>query len=245
MPCPSWFQCPFEMENKLTEPGPPSSQSGEQAIPTEAAKVTPSRGVAAVVAVAGFSRRMGRFKPLLPWRNGTVIEAVAAALEAGGASPVQVVTGHRGAEIARFLEGGPAKVVFNPDYARNEMLRSYQVGIGALREACLPMQGALLALGDQPHIPAEVIKQIVDRARSEPDAVVIPSHNRRRGHPVYMPEWSFAELLGLEPGQKLRDMLSDFSDEIVYVDVDSDCIRKDMDVPAEYESLRAEYGQVS
>ncbi len=207
--------------------------------------VTQSRVVAAVIAAAGFSRRMGRFKPLLPWRNGTVIEAVAAGLIAGGASPVQVVTGHRGAEIAQCLAGGPARVVVNPDYGRNEMLRSYQVGIGALREACLPMQGALLALGDQPHIPAEVIRKIVERARSEPDAVVIPSHNRRRGHPVYIPEWSFAELMGLAPGQTLRDMLSGYNDEIVYVEVDSDCVRKDMDVPAEYESLREEYEQVS
>ncbi len=207
--------------------------------------VTQTRVVAAVVAAAGFSRRMGRFKPLLPWRNGTVIEAVAAGLIAGGASPVQVVTGHRGAEIALRLEGGPVKVVFNPDYGRNEMLRSYQVGIGALRESCLPMQGALLALGDQPHIPAEVIRQIVERARSEPDAVVVPSHNRRRGHPVYIPEWSFAELMGLATGQTLRDLLSDLSGEIVYVDVDSDCVRRDMDLPAEYESLRAEYEQVS
>ena len=239
-----WFLRPVEMEDKLTAPGPPSFQSGEQAIPTETAKVTQSRGVAAVVAVAGFSRRMGRFKPLLPWRKGTVIEAVAAALVAGGASPVQVVTGHRGAEIAQFLEGGPTKVVFNPDYGRNEMLRSYQIGLGALREACLPIQGALLALGDQPHIPAAVIRQIVERARAEPDAVVIPSHNRRRGHPVYLPEWSFSELLKLESGQTLRDMLSDYSDEIVYVEVDSDCVRKDMDVPAQYESLRSEYEQV-
>ena len=239
-----WFLRPVEMEDKLTASGPPSYQSGEQAIPTETAKVTQSIGVAAVVAVAGFSRRMGRFKPLLPWRKGTVIEAVAAALVAGGASPVQVVTGHRGAEIAQFLEGGPTKVVFNPDYGRNEMLRSYQIGLGALREACLPIQGALLALGDQPHIPAAVIRQIVERARAEPDAVVIPSHNRRRGHPVYLPEWSFFELLKLEPGQTLRDMLSDYSDEIVYVEVDSDCVRKDMDVPAQYESLRSEYEQV-
>ena len=210
-------------------------------MPSDSGSMKRAEGVAAVVPAAGFSSRMGRFKPLLPWRNGTVIESVVAGLVAGGASPVSVVTGHRGAEIAHCLAGGPAKIAFNPDYRRNEMLRSYQVGIAEMLETCLPVQGALLALGDQPHIPTEVIRQIIDWARAEPDAVVIPSHNRRRGHPVYLPEWSFSDLLKLETGQTLRDLLKEVNKEIVYVEVESDCVRRDMDVPAEYESLRADF----
>ena len=65
---------------------PQSAQSAEQAVSSETGPVTRSEGVAAVVAAAGFSSRMGRFKPLLPWRGGTVIESVVAGLVAGGAS---------------------------------------------------------------------------------------------------------------------------------------------------------------
>ena len=197
--------------------------------------------VAAVVAAAGFSSRMGRFKPLLPWRRGTVIEAVAGALAGGGASPVYVVTGHRGAAIAEQLAEGPAEAIFNPDYRHNEMLRSYQVGIEALCPGGMPVLGALLALGDQPHIPAGVIRQIIKRAHAVPEAVVVPSYMQRRGHPVYLPKWSFSELLGLKRGQSLRDLLETFGEEIVYEEVDSDCVRRDMDLPAEYASLRADF----
>ena len=184
---------------------------------------------------------MGRFKPLLPWRDRTVIEAVAAALAEGEASPIYVVTGHRGAEIAEQLIGGPAEAVFNPDYRLNEMLRSYQVGIEYLCNNKVPVQGALLALGDQPHIPASVIRQIINRGQVEPGALVVPSYKRRRGHPVYLPKWAFARLLELEKGQSLRTLLDSVEDRIVYENVDSDCVRRDMDVPAEYDSLRAEY----
>lgn len=215
--------------------------AGEWASQSETAAAGGTEGVAAVVAAAGFSSRMGRFKPLLPWRRGTVIESVVAGLVAGGASPVLVVTGHRGDEIAQRLAGGPAKVVFNPDYRHNEMIRSYQVGIEGLEKACLPVQGVLLALADQPHIQAEVIRQVIEKARATPEAVVIPSHMRRRGHPVYLPLWSFSKLLNLGKGQTLRDLLNTFSSEIVYETVGSDSVRRDMDVPAEYESLRAEY----
>ena len=198
-------------------------------------------GVAAVVAAAGFSSRMGRFKPLLPWRCRTVIEAVAATLAEGGASPILVVTGHRGAEIAEQLIGGPAEAVFNSDYGLNEMLRSYQVGVESLCQNSVPVQGALLALGDQPHIPAGVIRQIIGRALVEPDSVVVPSYMKRRGHPVYLPRWAFSNLLGLSRGQSLRTLLHSLKDRIGYETVDSDCVRRDMDVPAEYESLRAEF----
>lgn len=219
----------------------PSERLGEQVATSDCGPPGSVEGVAAVVAAAGFSSRMGRFKPLLPWRRGTVIEAVAAGLAEGGASPVYVVTGHRGAEIAERLTAGAAVAVSNPDYRKNEMLRSYQVGIEALRRDGRPVQGALLALGDQPHIPAAVIRQIIDKARALPEAIIVPSYMRRRGHPVYLPKRFFSKLLSLESGQSLRDLLEATGEEIVYEVVESDCVRRDMDVPAEYESLRAQY----
>ena len=219
----------------------PSSRPERNVPPSDQAPPGRVNGVAAVVAAAGFSSRMGRFKPLLPWRCQTVIEAVAASLKEGGASPIYVVTGHRGAEIAGQLIGGPAEAVFNPDYHLNEMLRSYQVGVEALCRKGMCVQGALLALGDQPHIPSGVIRQIIGRALMEPEAVVVPSFRQRRGHPVYLPKWVFSKLLGLSSGQSLRTLLHTLNDRIVYESVDSDCVRRDMDVPAEYDTLRAEF----
>ena len=203
------------------------------------------QGVAAVIAAAGFSRRMGRFKPLLPWGASTVVESAAEALVGGGAAPLLVVVGHRGADIADLFSDKKACVVFNPDFAANEMLRSYQVGIETLLNGHPPVHGALLALGDQPHIPACVIRHIIRCARGAPEAVVIPSHNRRRGHPVYLPRRLFPKLISLEEGQTLRHLLNQHVEEIVYVDVDSDSVRRDMDVPAEYEALRAEFEQTN
>jgi CTP:molybdopterin cytidylyltransferase MocA len=225
------------------------AQGREVTVEQAAAPANPQahqpQGVAAVIAAAGFSRRMGRFKPLLPWGKGTVIESAADALVGGGAAPLLVVVGHRGADIADRFSDKKACVVFNPDFAANEMLRSYQVGIETLLDGHPPVHGALLALGDQPHIPACVIRHIISSARGAPDAVVIPSHNRRRGHPIYLPRRLFPKLISLEEGQTLRDLLNQHIEEIVYVDVDSDSVRRDMDVPAEYEALRAEFEQTN
>lgn len=229
--------------------------------------------VAAVVAAAGFSRRMGHFKPLLPWGSGTIIEAVVGALAA--ASPLLVISGHRGDEIANCLAASVAQVIPNPEYASHEMLRSYQIGVQALLNGQIAansggefllatgVSGTLLALGDQPHIPAHVIRRLLAKAQETPEAVVIPSHKRRRGHPIYLPRWLFPKLLTLRKDQSLRDLLNGHAEafgvisthtrdkrkldpqtrQIVYVELDTDSIRRDMDVPAEYEALRAEFGQ--
>ncbi|HMN30901.1 MAG TPA: NTP transferase domain-containing protein, partial [Caldilineaceae bacterium] len=88
--------------------------------------------IAAVVAAAGMSRRMGTAKQLLPWHGQTVISAVVSNLDTAGATPIVVVTGHRQAEVAAALAATPARTVYNADYTTDEMLRSYQVGIAAL-----------------------------------------------------------------------------------------------------------------
>ena len=39
-------------------------------------------------------------------------------------------------------------------------------------------------------------------------------------------------------GQSLRDLFDRYHEEIVYVALDTDSIRRDLDVPAEYDALR-------
>ena len=49
--------------------------------------------LAAVVLAAGYSRRMGAFKPLLPFGSTTVIERVIATIREAGVETIRVVVG--------------------------------------------------------------------------------------------------------------------------------------------------------
>src|SRR5437588_1011626 len=62
-----------------------------------------SESIAAVLLAAGRSRRMGAFKPLLPFGDVSVVEACAANLRAAGVGEVVVVVGHRAAEVRAAL----------------------------------------------------------------------------------------------------------------------------------------------
>lgn len=213
----------------------------EAAIPTQPS--VPYPPIAAVVAAAGRSTRMGEPKQLLPWGDTTVLAAVTVHLADAGADPVICVVGHRGAEMARALGDAPARypiqVVDNPGFLAGEMLSSYQTGVRHLDAQGEQWAGTLLALGDQPHIPVPIIRQVIDQARQTPDRIVIPSYNFRRGHPFYFPRRLWPELIGLAEGETLRDLMRRHDDRVVYVTVDSDAILFDIDTPADYQHLRA------
>src|SRR5690606_26675506 len=107
--------------------------------------------IAAVVAAAARSTRMGEPKQLLPWGKRTVLATVAHNLAAARASPVLCVVGHRADEMAAALGDAPALSLRHPDYLLCEMLRSYQAGVRHLQASSARYYGTLLALGDQRH----------------------------------------------------------------------------------------------
>jgi molybdenum cofactor cytidylyltransferase len=202
--------------------------------------------VAAVVAAAGRSLRMGQAKQLLPWGNSTVIATVVSKLHSAGAEPVVCVVGHRAEEMRAALQASPAVIVENRAYVELEMLRSYQEGIRFLQErwpanqedTSVQLAGALLALGDQPHLPVEVIAAIIAQAAQTPDRLVIPSYQMRRGHPFFVPATLWPELLDIPEGGTLRDLVRRRHHAIVYVETDTDAILRDIDTPADYDQLR-------
>lgn len=198
--------------------------------------------IAAVIAAAGRSTRMGRPKQLLPWGDSTVLATVACNLAAAGAAPVVCVVGHRAAEMTATLAGLPDtsdtfRLIQNAEYLHGEMLSSYRAGIAALLADAAPYAGTLLALGDQPHIPVPIIRQVLSHAQTHPDVLAIPSYTMRRGHPFYLPRGLWPELLALGIDDTLRTLLRRHDTLIRYVDVNTDAILRDIDTPADYQAL--------
>lgn len=198
---------------------------------------TTTRPVCAIVAAAGRSTRMGRPKQLLAWQDTTVLGAVVRTLAAAGAQPVLCVVGHRREEMIAALANETAQIVENPTYLQGEMLSSYQAGLRHLQANAPTYAGALLALGDQPHIPVPVLAAILAQARQTPDCLVIPRFQERRGHPIYLPAALWPELLALGGDETLRTLVVRHAETIVYVAVESDAILRDIDTPRDYESL--------
>lgn len=198
----------------------------------------------AVVAAAGAGRRMGRPKQLLPWGNGTVLGTVLASLHAAGAAACFCVLGHKRQAVRAALKGAPAHFVDNPQFAAGGMGSSFQAGLrAALTAEALDAAwaGALLALGDQPHLDPTLYAQLLALARAHPGAIVAPSYARRRGHPLYLPRALWAEVLDLGQGSTVRDVLQRHAGVVHHLACPSDAVLLDMDTPEDYRALRARF----
>ncbi|MGQ9833098.1 MAG: nucleotidyltransferase family protein [Candidatus Villigracilaceae bacterium] len=193
--------------------------------------------IGAVVLAAGQSRRMGRPKLCLPWGTTTILGQVMTTLGSAGLDEIMVVTGAARQEVETLLLGlagqFPLHSVHNPDYAQTGMLGSVQTGLRALSAQ---VEAALIVLGDQPQVQKRTVELVLEAYKNHRAGLVIPSYNKRRGHPWLVARRLWPSLLSLASEQTLRDFLSAHSDEILYVPIEDDSILRDIDTPEQYAS---------
>jgi molybdenum cofactor cytidylyltransferase len=112
------------------------------------------------------------------------------------------------------------------------MLSSIQAGLAAAEPSSA---GALLALADQPQMQAAVVQQVLAAfTAGSGQALVIPSHAMRRGHPIVLPRWLWPEVLALPAGDTLRTVIQRHAAAIRYVEVDTPSVLADLDTPQQY-----------
>ncbi|HLL72555.1 MAG TPA: nucleotidyltransferase family protein [Pyrinomonadaceae bacterium] len=211
---------------------------------------------AAILLAAGRSRRMGAFKPLLPFGAQTVIEACVNNLLAGGCGEVVVVVGHRAEEVCAALAHLPISFALN-DEAGSEMGTSIARGVEALmgggaesltnaRAESFAGDGEatagalLIALGDQPAVTAKEIESIVAAHRRTGARLVVPVWRGRGGHPVLVGASLRASLLTLDAERGLRALFDAHAGEVLRLPVESEYIARDMDTWEDYRALHEE-----
>ncbi len=198
------------------------------------------RPVGAIVLAAGMSTRMGDSKVLLPWtEHKTIIEHIVDQLIRSRLDYITVVTGHRADEVKRLVKPMGAKVIYNRAYKTGEMLSSLKAGLRAMPDF---VTAALVVLGDQPRIQPRVVYQVMNTYAEGKSDLVAPSYEMRRGHPILIGRRYWPDILALRGDSAPRDVLNRHKDRIVYVDVDTDSILRDVDTPQDYEQERHRAG---
>ena len=97
----------------------------------EPADRDPAATIVAIVLAAGFSSRMGAFKPLLPFGERTLVDHVVTNLRAAGVERIHVVTGFQADALAPELTRLGVTRAHNPDFAAG-MFSSVQAGVASL-----------------------------------------------------------------------------------------------------------------
>ena len=189
--------------------------------------------VEAILLAAGQSRRMGAFKPLLPFGNKTVIESCIQYLRDAGIENVVAVLGHRADEIREKLQN--VAIAINPD-PNSEMGASIAAGIRALTD---DVRCVLISLVDHPAVPATVVTNLIAEWNNGAK-IVIPTWQDRGGHPVLVDLSFRSELLSLDRLGGLRELLKTHQSDVKRLPVESPFVARDMDTWDDYVALYEE-----
>jgi len=99
------------------------------------------------------------------------------------------------------------------------------------------VDGALIALGDQPLLKKRTINALIRAFHPGEGEIVVPVYQGRRGNPVLFDRIYFEELLRLRGDAGGRSVIQRHPDKIVRVRTKSEAVVKDIDTPEEYEKL--------
>jgi molybdenum cofactor cytidylyltransferase len=186
--------------------------------------------ITAIILAAGLSRRMGQPKMALPWGETTVLGRVIATFRAARIEDILIVTGGDRKRVEELV-GESARMVFNPEYAKGEMLSSVQAGLAGLKPET---EAALVALGDQPQVRERSVRSVVEEYHKTGASLVVPSFRMRRGHPWLVTRTHWEEILNMRPPASLRYFLNQHAQEIRYVEIEDASILQDLDTPQDY-----------
>jgi molybdenum cofactor cytidylyltransferase len=188
--------------------------------------------VAAIMLGAGRSRRMGKFKPLLPFGNTTVIQSCLDNLRAAGIAEIVIVVGHRAADIRTHLDDSRLAFAINPD-PNSAMSASIICGLELVNTKA---PAFLIALVDHPAVEADTIRAIIDSWKRGAK-LVQPEHAGRGGHPVLIDASFRRDLLNLDPNAGLRSFFEAHRKDVLRLAVESPYVARDMDTWEDYVRL--------
>jgi molybdenum cofactor cytidylyltransferase len=177
---------------------------------------------------------MGRQKLLLELNGKPVVRwAIEGVLPHVG--DLIVVTGHDDAGVRAALAGLSVRFVVNP---RPEAGQGTSIATGAA--ALLPgTTEALVALGDQPRLPVDVIPALLRERERTGKAIVAPVYRGTQGTPVLFAAEVFPELVRLDGDAGARGVVAARPERVARI-VSETPMPLDVDTPDDYERLRVE-----
>lgn len=187
---------------------------------------------AVVILAAGSSSRMGSPKQLLSYQGKPLIRHAVETAFASGCGHVIVVLGANAEPIRAALDGLPVAICENPEWAGG-MGTSIRCGITRAEE--LGLDGAILALADQPLVTGAILARLIEEHLQTGQPIVTSQYAGTVGVPVYFAKSHFGQLLALAPDQGCKGVILRNGDHALRIDCPE--AEADIDTPDDYGRL--------
>jgi molybdenum cofactor cytidylyltransferase len=192
-------------------------------------------GISAVILAAGFSSRMGDFKPLLPLGEQCVLERVVMLFQEAGVADIRVVVGHRSAELVPVIGKMGALAILNPAYERG-MLSSIKAAINTLSTEG---NAFFLLPVDIPLVRARTLSDMLTAWKKGNKKILYPSFFGRRGHPPLLSGTLIDAILAWEGDGGLRAFLAQHEKDAQNIPVADEHTLFDIDTFSDYQQALA------
>jgi molybdenum cofactor cytidylyltransferase len=185
----------------------------------------------AIILAAGESKRMGVPKMFLIFNGKTMLENVIANVTASEVNNTIVVLGAEKDSLIELVGKSDVLYCYN-DKFKEGMLSSVKCGFKNLPS---DYKAVLVFQGDQPFITPGSINTVIKAYLFSGKGIVIPTYQKKRGHPLLIDIKYRGEIEKLCSSKGLRSLADKFSDDVLEVDTDESGILRDFDTYEEYE----------
>jgi molybdenum cofactor cytidylyltransferase len=190
----------------------------------------------AVILAAGYSSRMGGFKPLMDLAGRSLLARCAGLFGGAGIGKIVVVTGHRHTEVETEAARFGLATIHNPDYDRG-MFTSVCTALPHLADR----DGFFILPVDIPLVRPATITALAAAFTGE--TVVYPTFNGLRGHPPLIPAQLVPTILAHDGHGGLKSLLE--QQEHQDVAVWDRGILVDADTPDDFAALAKRFDRLA
>lgn len=190
------------------------------------------KNYSAIILAAGYSSRMGKFKPLMDIYGSTAVERNIDLFQKCGINNIMVVTGYLNELIESKIKN-KCKVVFNKDYDKG-MYSSIKTGVRALSK---DNEAFFILPSDIPSVKSNTILTMIKSYEGLDKGILFPTFLEEKGHPVLISSFFLEEILKSNPKEGLREILNCEINCWNFVKVADRGILLDMDTKDDFDIL--------
>ncbi len=196
--------------------------------------------ISILIVAAGASRRMGRQKQLLKWKNTTLIGHSIEQAIASSAENVHVVLGSNYATIENAIKSYPINILrFNEwekgmgntiAYSIKTLVSGtiFDAAAGSAKD-CGLKKGILIMLADQPQVSTEYLNKLIKAFYSQPKGIVATHYNDQGdGVPAIFAQRYFNHLISLKRDKGAKQIIRNSRHDVfsmtpkkAFIDIDT------------------------
>ncbi len=186
---------------------------------------------AGLLLAAGLSSRMGKLKALLPWKGMPLIQYQIEQMKEADIDEIIVVLGYQAEHLQKIISACGTQIVINKHYEYGKS-SSIRKGISSLQKE---VDGIFISAVDQP-VPSAILKTMKAHLEKNEAAVVVPTYETKRGHPILLHASTKNDLLVInEETLGLRSIIRKYKKQITYLEVNHPSILLNFNKQEDYD----------